>query len=88
MRSELPEVKVIAVPEHVQGYAQALRDCPFFERLTISLEDREKTKQYHEKCKRFELEHNSGSLEDFFVRSSRKWSLLAPHQIQSGALPS
>jgi FkbH-like protein len=66
VRSELPEVKVIAVPEHVQGYAQALRDCPFFERLTISLEDREKTKQYHEQCKRFELEHNSGSLEDFF----------------------
>ena len=43
VRSEVPEVKVIAVPDHVQGYAQALRDFPYFERLTLSAEDQEKT---------------------------------------------
>jgi FkbH-like protein len=66
VRSEVPEVKVIEVPNHVQGYAQALRDCPFFERLTLSAEDHGKTKQYHDQRKRSELAHNAGSLEDFF----------------------
>ncbi len=66
VRSEAPEVKVIPVPSHVQGYAQALRDCPFFERLTLSSEDQVKTKQYHEQRKRSDLAQTSGSLEDFF----------------------
>jgi len=59
-------VKVIPVPSHVQGYTQALRDCPFFERLTLSSEDQVKTKQYHEQRKRSELAQTAGSLEDFF----------------------
>jgi len=66
VRSEAPEVKVIPVPSHVQGYTQALRDCPFFERLTLSSEDQVKTKQYHEQRKRSDLAQTSGSLEDFF----------------------
>ncbi len=66
IRSEVPEVKVIAVPDQVQGYALALRDCPFFERLTLSAEDQEKTKQYQEQRQRSELAHSTGSLEDFF----------------------
>jgi FkbH-like protein len=66
VRSEVPEVKVIAVPDHVQGYTQALRDCPFFERLTLSAEDQDKTKQYHEQRKRSEFAQNASSLEDFF----------------------
>ncbi len=66
IRSEVPEVKVIAVPDHVQGYVQALRGCAYFERLTLSAEDQEKTKQYQEQRKRSELQQNTGSLEDFF----------------------
>lgn len=66
IRSELPEVKVIAVPDHVSGYVQALRACPYFERLALSAEDQEKTKQYQEQRQRAELAHNAGSLEDFF----------------------
>ena len=66
IRSEVPEVKVIAVPDHVQNYAQALRGCAYFERLTLSAEDQEKTKQYQEQRKRSELQQNTGSLEDFF----------------------
>jgi FkbH-like protein len=66
VRTEVPEVKVIEVPGHAQGYAQALRDCPFFERLALSAEDRDKTQQYHEQRKRSELEQTAGSLEDFF----------------------
>jgi FkbH-like protein len=66
VRSEAPEVKVIGVPDQVQGYAQALRDFPFFERLAISDEDKEKTQQYHEQRKRSELANSAGSLEDFF----------------------
>ena len=56
IRSEVPEVKVIAVPDHVQGYVQALRGCAYFERLTLSAEDQEKTKQYQEQRKRSELQ--------------------------------
>lgn len=66
IRTELPEVKVIAVPDHVAGYVHALRACPYFERLKLSAEDQEKTKQYQEQRKRSELQHNAGSLEDFF----------------------
>jgi len=66
VRSETPEVKVIAVPDRVQGYAQALRECPFFERLTLTEEDRGKAKQYSERRQRTELAQSSGSLEDFF----------------------
>jgi FkbH-like protein len=66
VRSEVPEVKVIAVPDHVRGYTQALRDCPFFERLTLLAEDHAKSKQYHDQRKRSELAQTTGSLEDFF----------------------
>ena len=66
IRSELPEVKVIAVPDHVQGYSQALRGCPYFERLTLSAEDQGKNKQYQEQGERSKLAQSAGSLEDFF----------------------
>ncbi len=66
VRSEIPEVKVIAVPDHAQGYAETLRACPYFERLALSAEDQKKTKQYQDQRKRSELAQSTGSLEDFF----------------------
>src|ERR1700735_325189 len=66
VRSEMPEVKVIAVPDHAQGYVRALREFPYFERLTLSAEDREHTKLYHDQRKRSELAQSVGSVEDFY----------------------
>jgi len=66
VRSDMPEVKVIPVPEQPQGYARALRDCPYFERLTLSAEDREHTRLYHEQRMRTDLAQSMGSLEDFY----------------------
>jgi FkbH-like protein len=66
IRSEIPEVKVIAVPDQAQKYAQTLREFPHFQRLSLSDEDQRKTQQYHEQNKRTELAQSAGSLEDFF----------------------
>ena len=66
IRKGLPEVKVLALPDHPQGYAATIRDCPLFERLSLSTEDREHTRLYHEQQKRAELAQSVGSLEDFY----------------------
>jgi FkbH-like protein len=66
VRTDIPEVKVIALPDQPQGFAAALRDCPYFERLTLSAEDREHTRMYHEQQKRTELATSVTSLEDFY----------------------
>jgi FkbH-like protein len=77
VRTSMPEVKVIALPDHPQGFAAALRDCPFFERLSLSTEDREHTRLYHEQHQRIELARNVGSLEDFY-RSLDQEITIAP----------
>jgi FkbH-like protein len=66
VRLEMPEVKVIDLPERVEGFARALRECPFFERLTLSEEDRQHTRFYREQRQRAELAHKLGTLEDFY----------------------
>ena len=66
VRSEMPEVKVIPVSDHAHGFARTLRECPYFERLTLSAEDREQTRFYREQRERSELSQSVGSLEDFY----------------------
>lgn len=66
IRDQLPEVTVIDLPKQPLGYAQALRDCPFFERLSISAEDRERGLYYAAQQQRDELRQNAGSLEAFY----------------------
>jgi len=66
VRSEMPEVKVISVPDHARGFARAIRECPYFERLTLSAEDKEHTRMYHQQAKRAELAKSAASLEDFY----------------------
>jgi FkbH-like protein len=66
VRSDMPEVKVIELPDQARGFAQALRDCPFFERLVLSAEDRDHTRLYHEQRKRSDLAQSAGTLEDFY----------------------
>lgn len=65
IRSQLP-VTVIDLPQDPMGYAEALRDSPCFERLTLSDEDRERGRYYAEEHQRTELRSGAASLEDFY----------------------
>ena len=65
VRSQLP-VAVIDLPQDPMGYAGALRDSPFFERLTLSDEDRERGRYYAEERQRSELRGGTASIEDFY----------------------
>ena len=69
IRSQLPEVTVIDLPDDPMGYARALRDTPVFERLGLSVEDRERGRYYAEQRLRTKLEQGAPSLEEFY------WSL-------------
>jgi FkbH-like protein len=66
IRSELPEVTVIELPDDPMSYAQTLRDCPAFERLTLSEEDRDRGSYYAEQRQRTESRQSATSLEDFY----------------------
>ena len=66
VRSELSEVYVIDLPSDPMRYAQALRECPVFERLTLSSEDQNRVRYYVEQRQRKELQERTGSLEDFY----------------------
>ncbi len=66
VRTELPEVNVIELPEEPMRYADVLRENPAFERLSLTDEDRERGRYYSEQHRRVELEKSAGSLEDFY----------------------
>ena len=66
VRAELPAVTVIELPDDPMGYAQALRNTPVFERLSLSSEDHERGRYYAEQRQRLELERNVASLEGFY----------------------
>ncbi len=77
IRSELPEVTVIELADDPMSYARTLRDCPVFERLTLSEEDRERGRYYAEQRQRVELQQAATSLVDYY-RSLRQELELAP----------
>ena len=66
VRAALPEVTVIDLPQNPLDYAAAVRDCPVFERLTLSAEDQQRTAMYAEQHQRATAEQNFQSKEDFF----------------------
>ena len=66
VRSALPEVTIIDLPEDPLAYAAALRDCPVFERLTLSSEDQQRSTHYAAQRDRSQAEQNFQSKEDFF----------------------
>jgi FkbH-like protein len=66
LRKLVPEVTIIDLPEDPLGYAAAVRDCPLFERLTLSSEDQQRTAMYAEQRERTHAEQNFQSKEDFF----------------------
>ncbi len=66
VRAALPEVTVIDLPQNPLEYAAAVRDCPVFERLTLSAEDQQRTAMYAEQRQRAGAEQSFQSKEDFF----------------------
>lgn len=70
IRQELPEVTVIDLPADPMGYAGALRRCPVLERLSLSDEDRARSRYYAEQRERAELQRTVTSVEDY-LRSLR-----------------
>lgn len=66
VRSRLPEISVIELPKDPAAYAGILRECPIFERISLSQEDQDRGRYYAEDRERRELKKSCGSLEDFY----------------------
>ncbi len=66
VRTALPEVTVIELPDDALDYAATLRECPVFERLTLSAEDQQRTAFYAEQRERSQAEQSFQSKEDFY----------------------
>jgi FkbH-like protein len=66
VRVSLPEVTVIELPDDPLEYADALRACPVFERLTLSTEDQQRTALYAAQRERSQVQESFSSKEDFF----------------------
>jgi len=65
VRSQLPEVTVIEVPENPMGFADALEASGAFDTLDISAEDRTRGDMYRTENERHQLKGSSVSPEDF-----------------------
>src|SRR5205085_306588 len=55
VRDRAPEAIAIELPTDPMRFAQCLRDCPYFERLTLSEEDRKRGEYYAVQRERTEL---------------------------------
>jgi FkbH-like protein len=77
IRAVLPEVAVLELPADPRDYAAALRDCPLFERLVLSDEDKQRGIYYAAQRERLQLETGCTSKEDF-LRSLQQEVEIAP----------
>ena len=66
VREALPEVMVVELPADPMQYARAVRDCPVFERLALSAEDRQRGHYYIAERQRAALEQSAATREDFY----------------------
>lgn len=67
VRRFLPEVDVIALPRDATGYSRALANYLMFETSSYTAEDSQRAAQYKAKAAIAELEHQSGTIEDFYL---------------------
>ncbi|HXA49081.1 MAG TPA: HAD-IIIC family phosphatase, partial [Candidatus Acidoferrum sp.] len=66
VREQTPEVILLDLPEDPMAFAGIVRDCPWFERLSLSEEDRQRGAYYAAQKERAELERAVTSKEDFY----------------------
>ncbi len=81
VRQRFPGVAVLQLPRDVSTYRHALVRRGFFDSLSISGEDRERTRMYRSETKRRELKTRATSLEDYL----RDLDLVAEVAVPSGA---
>jgi FkbH-like protein len=77
VRAALPEMTVIELPGDPSRYADAVRDSPFFERVTLSQEDVQRTALYAAERERAHAEQSFTSKQEFF-RSLEQEAEIAP----------
>ncbi|MGH9468909.1 MAG: HAD-IIIC family phosphatase [Terriglobia bacterium] len=77
VRAMLPDVGVVELPADPMGFAAALRDCPLFERLALSEEDRHRSSYYAAERERKQLEQKVQTKEQFY-RSLAQEAEIAP----------
>lgn len=77
IRSQVPEVFVIELPNDPMEFARAIRECPRFERLSLSTEDQRRGEYYQKQRERERLEETVSSREDFY-RSLQQEVEIAP----------
>ena len=84
VRSELPEVKVLELPEPPWERVTALLDYPAFERLRLTAEDSQRGKLYAARRESKQLESGVQSREDFY-RSLEQVATIRP--VDAATLP-
>ncbi|MCR4436846.1 MAG: HAD-IIIC family phosphatase [Clostridiales bacterium] len=72
VKTALPQVTVVEVPEDASKYAEALRELVEFESLSITEEDINRNKMYEESRKRNEILQHSKDLEEFLKNLESK----------------
>lgn len=77
VRTELPGVFVLEPPRDPMELARTVRDCPLFERLSLSREDQDRSAIYQAQRERQVLENSLTSREDFY-RSLQQEAEIAP----------
>jgi FkbH-like protein len=65
VRQMLPEVTVVEVPEEPAQYVQALEAGQWFEALSITAEDRERTEQYRAEAQRRDAQSSFANMDDY-----------------------
>lgn len=66
VREVHPQVRVIQLPKNPSDYAKTLRDSLYFERLSLSEEDRERGRLYAQQQQRHQLSSSATNIEDFY----------------------
>jgi FkbH-like protein len=65
VRREMPEVRVIEVPDSPADYVSALRACEVFDRFDLTEEDRGRAERYRVEKSRSDSSRKAGSVEEF-----------------------
>ena len=67
MQKQLPNVKVIEVPKNSIDYLKALNESTFFDRLTVTKEDKVRADIYQQEQQRKRDLSNSVTVDDFLI---------------------
>ncbi|VAW87164.1 Polyketide synthase modules and related proteins [hydrothermal vent metagenome] len=89
IKSTLPKVETMDLPNDPSNYLELLRSSPFFEKLFITEEDSKKIQQYSENAQRTELKDNIGDLTEFLnslgtqvtIETAKKEHIQRIHQL-------